>query len=470
MIESNIIEWLDFGESVHILDAYSNKGKLFFFKFFKTLLKNRNYPLLLNIFFLLLYFIQIWLLSIFFFLSKEENILGRLNYLKQIIIFFDFITKENYVKIFIIIFLIILIDFILMIFVLFSNKNRNLFFSTFIINLMNSIIIYFLIGPAILIFLTSIFQGNKIMNNSNYSILLKISSIILILLYIFISFLFSFYGNRIDTLKTNNKDNINRINCNYETFCLISKIVIYCLGFFFKSMGSNFLSIILYHSFLFINNLIMSIYTYHYVYYYNNIINSINHYGWHISTWLSFCSLLQNLLKLKNISIIIIIGWIIINLVLNKIYTINENMLFTEMNYFEFSNIKSIIIYINISLKHLLNQENIKSKILISGIIKKFENYIINNQELNYSYQKLINNKDLIVKVKNEEYLSILSIIFIIYSFYLDNPKIKDEIPFYFCYFLINNLNNPVYSMLLCSKSIAKGHKASYNKYLLIKF
>ena len=51
MIESNIIEWLDFGESVHILDAYSNKGKLFFFKFFKTLLKNRNYPLLLNIFF-----------------------------------------------------------------------------------------------------------------------------------------------------------------------------------------------------------------------------------------------------------------------------------------------------------------------------------------------------------------------------------------------------------------------------------
>ena len=467
MIESNIIEWLDFGESVHILDAYSNKGKLFFFKFFKTLLKNRNYPLLLNIFFLLLYFIQIWLLSIFFFLSKEENILGRLNYLKQFIIFFDFITKENYVKIFIIIFLIILIDFILMIFVLFSNKNRNLFFSTFIINLMNSIIIYFLIGPAILIFLTSIFQGNKILNNSNYSILLKISSIIMILLYIFISFLFSFYGNRIDTLKTNNKDNINRINCNYETFCLISKIVIYCLGFFFKSMGCNFLSIILYHSFLFINNLIMSIYTYHYVYYYNNIINSINHYGWHISTWLSFCALLQNLLKLKNISIIIIIGWIIINLVLNKIYTINENMLFTEMNYFEFSNIKSIIIYINISLKHLLNQENIKSKILISGIIKKFENYIINNQELNYSYQKLKNNKDLIVKVKNEEYLSILSIIFIIYSFYLDNPKIKDEIPFYFCYFLINNLNNPVYSMLLCSKSIAKGHKASYNKYLL---
>ena len=137
MIESNIIEWLDFDESIPILDAYSNKGKLFFFKFFKSLLKNRNYPLILNIIFLLLYFVQIWLLSIFLFSTKEENILGRLNYLKQVIIFFDLITQENYVKVFAIIFLIILIDFILMIFVLFSNKNRNLLFPILIINLLN---------------------------------------------------------------------------------------------------------------------------------------------------------------------------------------------------------------------------------------------------------------------------------------------------------------------------------------------
>jgi 5'-AMP-activated protein kinase catalytic alpha subunit len=61
----------------------------------------------------------------------------------------------------------------------------------------------------------------------------------------------------VNKLKYNNKDNLNRINCNYETFCLISKIVIYCLGFLLKSIGNNFLSIILYYSFLFINNLII---------------------------------------------------------------------------------------------------------------------------------------------------------------------------------------------------------------------
>jgi len=426
-------------------------------------LNNRNCPLTLNIIFFLLYFIQIWLLSIFFFSTNEENLLGRLNYL----IFFDLITQENYITIFIIIFLIILIDFLLMIFVLFSNKNRNLLFLILIINILNSIIFYFLIGPVILFSLASIFQHHKIYNDSNYSILFKILSIIMLLLYVFISFLYSFYGNKIDSLKTNYKYNLYRINCNYEIFCLISKIIIFCLGFVLKSMGNNFLLHILYHSFLFINNLIMSIYTYHNVYFYNNIINCINHYGWYISTWFSFCVLLQNLVNLNNILFIIIIGWIIINLVLNKIYTINENLLFTETNYFEFSNIKSIIIYNNTLLKNLLKKENIESKILLSGIIKKFENYIINNQEMNYSYQKIINNKDFIEKIKNEENLSILSIIFIIYSFYLENPKFKDEISFYFCYFLINKLNNPVYSMFLSSKSIIKGHKASYNKYLL---
>ena len=467
MIEAGIIEWLDFRESISILDVYSDKRKLFFFKFFKSLLINRNFPLILNILYFLLYFIQIWILSLFFFSNKEENTLGKLNYIKNIIIFFGLITQENYVLIFIIVFLIIFIDFILMIFVLFLNKNRkNLLFLIFLINFLNSIIFYFLIGLAIVISLTSIFQ-NQIYNDSNYYILFKILSIIMLLLYIFISFLFSFYCNKIESLKVNNKESINRINCNYETFCLISKIVIYCLGFLLKSIEKKFLTVILFHSFLFINNLIMSIYTYHYVYFYNNIINSINHYGWHISTWLSFCSLLQSLLNLNNISIIIIIGWIIIYFVLNKIYSINENLLLTEMNYFEFNNIKSIVIYTNILLKNLLNKENIQSKILLSGIIKKFENYIINNQELNYSYQNLMNNKEFIETHKNEENLSILSIIFIIYSFYLENPKIKDEISIYFCYFLINKLNNPVYSMFLCSKSIAKGHKASYNKYLL---
>jgi len=207
MIESNIIELLDFGESVPILDTYSNKGKLFFFSFFKILLNNRNCPLTLNIIFFLLYFIQIWLLSIFFFSTNGENLLGRLNYL----IFFDLITQENYITIFIIIFLIILIDFLLMIFVLFSNKNRNLLFLILIINILNSIIFYFLIGPVILFSLASIFQHHKIYNDSNYSILFKILSIIMLLLYVFISFLYSFYGNKIDSLKTNYKYNLYRI-------------------------------------------------------------------------------------------------------------------------------------------------------------------------------------------------------------------------------------------------------------------
>ena len=210
MIEASVIEWLDFRESIPILDAYSNKRKLFFFNFFKSLLKNRNFSLKINLIFFLLYFLQIWILSIFFVSYKEENTIGKSSYLKNIIIFFDLITQENYVKIFITVFLIILIDFILMIFVLFLNKNRNLLILIFIINLLNSIIFYFLIGLAILTSLTSFFQ-NQINNDLYYSILFKILSIIMLLLYIFISFIYSFYCNNIETLKSDYNHSINRI-------------------------------------------------------------------------------------------------------------------------------------------------------------------------------------------------------------------------------------------------------------------
>ena len=74
MIEAEVIEWLDFRESIPILDTYSNKRKLFFFKFFRTLLKNGNFPIIINIILFLLYFIQIWLLSIFFYSAKDEKI------------------------------------------------------------------------------------------------------------------------------------------------------------------------------------------------------------------------------------------------------------------------------------------------------------------------------------------------------------------------------------------------------------
>ena len=45
MIESNIIEWIDFTDSIQNIDSYSRRNYELFFAFFRTLNKNRIFPL-----------------------------------------------------------------------------------------------------------------------------------------------------------------------------------------------------------------------------------------------------------------------------------------------------------------------------------------------------------------------------------------------------------------------------------------
>ena len=342
-----------------------------------------------------------------------------------------------------------------------------------IINLLNLIICFYLIGPAIDITLISFLCENnyhkylfvKCFSDISHIKFIKLSLLILIL-YIFISFLYSFYCNNIGVINRIFNDNSIRINSNYEIFCLITKIIIFVFGFFIKRNENNFILKIIYESYAVINCLIMTFYINKNVYYYNNILNNLNHYGWFITTWFSFCILIKTIFKIKNTSIMNIIGFLIIILLVNKKYEYNEYSLITEINVFEFKNNKMIEIYINILLKHLCNKRNITSKIFLYGMIKKFEEYFNNNPELLYNYQKLINDNNLIVKFNKEE-LKVVSIIFTLYSYYIKNLLNEKEIIFHMCYFLINKLNNYTYAMLLCSKLKTTQHKYLYYKYLL---
>jgi hypothetical protein len=123
--------------------------------------------------------------------------------------------------------------------------------------------------------------------------------------------------------------------------------------------------------------------------------------------------------------------------------------------------------YKNILLKKLTDKNNYHSKILLFGIIKKIEEFSMNNPELNYQYHKLKDNKILAKKFNKEDDLPIMSIIYVLYSNYLDKFTNKEEIIFHMCYFLINKLNNPSYAMLLCSKLKSEDIRGSYYKYLL---
>ena len=211
----------------------------------------------------------------------------------------------------------------------------------------------------------------------------------------------------------------------------------------------------------------MSIYTFKTVYYYNEIINLINHYGWLLSALFSFAVILKSIFNIMGVSNFIVVGWIIIIYTFNNIYKFQENSLLIKTNVFEFSNQNLIEKYKNILLKRLENNYDNESKIYIFGIIKKFEEFINNNPEISYQYHKLINNEYLNKKYNREDSLPILSIIYLIYSFFYEKSVNKDNITFQMCYFLINKFKNVTYASLLCSKLKSEGHKNLYYKYLI---
>ena len=57
MIESNIIEWLDFGDSAQSIDIYSKNYLVTLFKFMRTLLKNKNFPIIVYLVLLAFFFV-----------------------------------------------------------------------------------------------------------------------------------------------------------------------------------------------------------------------------------------------------------------------------------------------------------------------------------------------------------------------------------------------------------------------------
>ena len=93
MIESNVIEWLDFGDSAQKIDAYSKKNILPLFRFLRILSKNKLSYLIIDVIFLFLYFIQIWTICLVNVTVEKEFFLDILNYLKFVTNLYEIIDN-----------------------------------------------------------------------------------------------------------------------------------------------------------------------------------------------------------------------------------------------------------------------------------------------------------------------------------------------------------------------------------------
>ena len=155
MIDSNVIEWLDFGDSTQQIDAYILAHKKKLFRFFHELLKNKNFPNL-EIILIILYFIQLMII-ILIIDEKNDFIVEILMNLRNIFLFSEIIDNiEIYKKILFIISTIIIIDILLMLIIFFSIKYFKPHLILILINFINIIIFYYLLGPSVEISLLSL--------------------------------------------------------------------------------------------------------------------------------------------------------------------------------------------------------------------------------------------------------------------------------------------------------------------------
>ena len=93
-------------------------------------------------------------------------------------------------------------------------------------------------------------------------------------------------------------------------------------------------------------------------------------------------------LNINDTTIFHLIGWIILGISLYLLEDYRREYLLTDFNIFEAKTLKEIELF-NLTLYNLMNQRSVKSKTLLIGIIKKFEEYVKNSPELNEEFNKL---------------------------------------------------------------------------------
>ena len=477
MIEENILNWLELGDAIQKLDVYNRKYTLFIFKINYLLSKHINFSIYFHIIIILLFFGQIWELNLASTETGNDTILHIIKEFKKIFLFQSLIhnfTSYQYALKLALSFCIISLILIVLNSILITFKKTYRFLLA-INSFLNMIVVNYANGPLFQILLyificennEHIFLKTKC-NVNDYNYLSLIVFCILFGVLVVISVVsVSLYINDIGCINGSNVK--NKINCNYMPIIIIIKLVFFVLEYLINFIiKNNKIFLIIYQLLFFFINIIISIYVYKEVYFYNNIINILHHYGWYYSSWLSLCIFIKNIANLKNTTLFFIFGIILITFGMYYNNKYKEFRLLTHQNILQGSSLKNIEQY-NELLINLSKEHNYKSKTLIAGVIKRLEEFLSNNIELNEIYYKYLNDKFLQKKFNSFYELKILSIIAIIYDSNIGKSRDSTDLSLSKCYFLINKCKNPAMAIWLCTKIKMSTHIQAYYKFSLME-
>ena len=475
MIEERIIDWLDFADSIQKMDLYEKPKLIKYFQYHHNLLKYGVNSETFDIIVYILYFLQLICLSTININGDNDIILQVFKYFEKIILPHKFITSKNnlYTIFSAIIWTISIIHFILsLLCIIFLYKKIVIKWFYFLISFLNYILFYYIIGPIIHISLsgTKCTNGNhEFLNKACYSNVQHLSFLILNIFFLiyclFIVITISLYNNQIGSLQEIKNKTRTRIYCAYDIYSSHLKSIIFICQYFYDD--SEIFKYI-YQSIIFICSFILSIYALKQVYYYNSTINNLIHFGWALVVWFSLCILLKTIFSITDSTLFVLMGWVIIIVVLIYYYEYSYYKRITQINLFT----EQSLVYIEKFISTLLNLYQSSKKmerVILLGVIKKLENYIESNPELNNLYKILLNDSYMKQKYPKLNQIQVLSLIFTIYNYYFEKSDVKNSVILNSCYFLINQLKNPTYAGFLLSKLKVNNHSQLYHKFVLIE-
>ena len=477
MIEQNILKWLELGDSIQKIDIYNKKFNLLIYKVNYILSKHIHFSQYFYLFVYFLFFGQIWELNLIKVNVEGDGILKIIKNFEKLFLFNKLITNSFSYKIIEYTLLFIFLIFLILLFcntILIMN-NKKVTFLIFINSLMNVLTINYLNGPSLRIFFYSMLCLNQehifakikcSFENLLFSITVIVCLIFSILMVIIVISMTLF----INDIGCINGSNVNsKINSNYSSIIVIYKIILFFFAHILELfLGNNIMIVLIYNILFLLSNIFISIYTYRKVYYYNKTINTFHHYGWYYSTWLSICVFFKMILGIKDTTLFVIIGFILITFgtYFNDKY--RQFKLLTELNILEGNSLKDIEVYNEILLELSKNNSH-KSRTLIAGVVKRFEEYLVNSVELNEHYYNYLNDKHLQKKFSSYNELKILTMISIIYSYNIEKSKDSNDLILNQCYFLINKCKNPALVISLSTKIKSCTYIQSYYKYVLME-
>ena len=477
MIESNIINWIELGDSMQKLDVYGKKKMITLFNFLRILMIYNSFNTTFFIILHCIFFIQLAMLCLIDVSPENDWIVTIFLFFKDIFLFEDIIRNSLGYKIAIIIVSVMTLTVIgTVVFLMICIIRDQITFKLpiTILNIIIILLIYYIIGPIVNICLLfsncshGIHQFLQIECFTNIThILLSAASIINLIFFLLFSLAMSLYYNEIGTLSNANVK--TRINCNYEIFSNIAKIVIFILEFVIQYYGGGkkVFKLIL-EIYIFLNCVGFTYYVYRTVLFHDERMNIMVHYGWLFTAWFSLGIFVKTALEIQDITAFIIAGWVILGIIYYFIIKFREEYLITDFNILEAKEIKDIELFKE-TLLNLLFENTFKSKIYLMGFIKKFEEHLKTAPELNERYKKLITDEYLCKRLNKETTLPIYAIIYIIYEYHIKHAKLKLDIALNMSYFLINKLKNPTYAIELCSSLSVDGYKHLYFKYMLME-